>query len=272
MSEQARSFFELFLPDKAVALLSSRIGKFISIFLFVNSLTGALLALIYYHMSPEGASEQILLSTTIWTLFFVLIIVFGVISWLFLLARESQEVAQKESNRQTQRLVEEIEAHQVTDQYLQQAKELAEQASNAKTRYLTGISHELRTPLQSILGYAQLLLQQSPAPEQQKALQIMHRSGEYLADLLEGLLDISKIEAGRLEIYRNQVRLPELLDQIVDMFEPQAEAKGLLFSVRRTDSLPAYVIADEKRLRQILINILSNAIKYTVEGEVEFYG
>ncbi|WP_345425038.1 hybrid sensor histidine kinase/response regulator [Halioxenophilus aromaticivorans] len=270
LSEQAKDFFSLFMPNGAVALLSSRTGKFVFIFLCINLITGALLALIYYHMAPVSSAEQNLLRTTIWTLFFILTIVFGVISWLFLLARESQQVAQKESNRQTQRLMEEIEAHQITDQYLQQAKELAEQASNAKTRYLTGISHELRTPLQSILGYAQLLLQQSPKPDQQKALQIMRRSGEYLADLLEGLLDISKIEAGRLDIYRNEVRLPALLDQVVEMFEPEAQAKGLLFHYYPADSIPPYVIADAKRLRQILINLLSNAVKYTVVGEVTF--
>ncbi|WP_317931483.1 ATP-binding protein [Halioxenophilus sp. WMMB6] len=270
LSVQTRQFFELFLPPRMAATINSRVGRFVAIFLCVNMLTGALLSLIYYHMHPTDAAQQQLLGTTIWTLFFVLMIVFGVISWLFLLAHESQEVAQKESNRQTQRLVEEIEAHQITDQSLQQAKELAERASSAKSRYLTGISHELRTPLQSILGYAQLLQQNNPNNDQQKGLRIIRRSGEYLADLLEGLLDISKIEAGRLDLYRNQVKLPELLDQVVEMFAPQAEAKGIEFRFNRPANLPAHVITDEKRLRQILINLLSNAIKYTVEGEVEF--
>ncbi len=270
LSDQAQHFFQLFLPRSIANKINSRIGRFVGIFLCINLLTAALLSLIYYHMSPTTGDEKALLGTTIWTLFFILMIIFGVISWLFLLAHESQEVAQKESNRQTRRLIEEIEAHQITDQYLQQAKELAEKASSAKTRYLTGISHELRTPLQSILGYAQLLQKNNNAPEQQKGLQIIYRSGEYLADLLEGLLDISKIEAGRMDIYRNQVKLPDLLDQIVELFAPQAENKGLEFIYQRPKNLPAVVIADEKRLRQILINLLSNAIKYTIDGQVEF--
>jgi len=270
LSSQATQFFELFLPRKIAHKIDSRIGRFAGIFLCVNMLTAALLALIYYHMNPANPAEQQLLNTTVWTLFFVLMIVFGVISWLFVLAHESQEVAQKESNRQTRRLIEEIEAHQITDQSLQQAKELAERASSAKTRYLTGISHELRTPLQSILGYAQLLQQNTPNSDQQKGLQIIRRSGEYLADLLEGLLDISKIEAGRMDLYRNQVRLPELIDQIVELFSIQAKDKGLEFIYVAPKHLPSVVITDEKRLRQILINLLSNAVKYTVHGEVTF--
>lgn len=270
-SEQLLGFFNLFLPRRIVEALDSRTGHFLGIFLCVNILTGAMLSLIHFHLAPVDAGQAELLDRTIWTLFFVLMIIFGVISWLLLLVNESREVAQKESDRQTQRLTDEILAHQKTDQSLQRAKEMAERASNAKSRYLTGISHELRTPLQSMMGYAQLLSQGlNVLPEQKKALQIIRRSGEYLTDLIEGLLDISKIEAGRLDIYRNKVNLTELLDQLVEMFAPQAQDKGIGFNYLRSSLLPQLVIADEKRLRQILINLLSNAIKFTVSGQVDF--
>ncbi len=271
-SSQAIDFLKTFLPDGIVRLVDSRLGRFAAALFCVNVLIGGLLALVYSHMQPLNPSEAALLTQSLWSLFFILLIVSGIVAWWFLLTHESRVVAQKESNRQTRLLLDEVEAHQETDRALQLAKEHAESANNAKSRYLTGISHELRTPLQSILGYAQLLQQRPDIPEQhQGALQIIRRSGEYLTDLIEGLLDISKIEAGRLDIYRNRVKLPELIDQMVEMFAPQAEAKGITFYHHIHDQLPKVVMSDEKRLRQILINLLSNAIKYTEKGRVDFH-
>ncbi|KEA61784.1 Two-component hybrid sensor and regulator [Marinobacterium lacunae] len=270
-SAQLIGFLRLFLPRSIVRTINSRFGRFVGMLLPVNLLLGALLALVYRQMQPEDPVQVELLSQTLWTLFFVLLIASGVITWFFLLAHESRWVAQKESNRQTRKLIREIEAHEQTDLALQQAKEQAERANAAKSRYISGISHELRTPLQSILGYAQLLADQPETPVRMKpGLNTIHRSGQYLADLIEGLLDISKIEAGRLELYRNQVQLPELIDQFADMFAMQASGKGIAFHCRILDPLPQLVIADEKRLRQILINLLSNAVKYTASGQVEF--
>ena len=108
------------------------------------------------------------------------------------------------------------------------------------------------------------------ADEHKRGLKIIHRSGQYLTDLIEGLLDISKIEAGRLDLYRNQVRLPELIDQLSQMFTVQANQKHLVLNCRIHNPLPDVVIADEKRLRQILINLLSNAVKYTPSGTIDF--
>lgn len=268
-TDQAFDLFRKILPERLVTQVDPRVARFLGIFGTITLLTGALLSLIYYQMAPADTVQAALLQRTVWTLFFTLMIVFGVISWLFLLARESREVAQLESNRQTRRLIEEIEAHQITDQYLQEAKEHAERANQAKSRYLGGISHELRTPLQAIMGYAQLLSDRENTPDLQKGLRIIRRNSEYLNDLIEGLLDISKIEAGRLELYRNHVKLPELLDQLTEQFSRIAEAKGLQFVQRRSGSLPQSVVADEKRLRQILTNLLSNAVKYTENGSVE---
>lgn len=269
---QLNHWLASFAPAAVVKALNSRISRFVFILMSVALLNGAFLALIYSHLKPDSAAAADLLRTTIWMIFYALMIISGVISWLILLAHESRLVAQQESNRQTRLLIDEIDAHQETDKALQAAKELAERANNAKSRYLSGISHELRTPLQSILGYAQLLSQKDDIPQQhQHPLGIIRNSGEHLAGLIEGLLDISKIEAGRLDIYRNQVRLPELLDQLVQMFTQQAQLKGLAFHFHLHHRLPKIVITDEKRLRQILINLLSNAVKYTDEGRVDFH-
>jgi len=259
------------LSGKAVRAVNSRLGRFMGLLFITNLINAALLALVYEHMKPSLLSEQLILQQSLLTLFFIFLIVSGVISWLFLLAHETRVIAQMESNRQTRKLMREIEAHQQTDIALQQAKDLAEKANDAKSRYLSGISHELRTPLQSILGYAQLLAEKPDLSDSQsRGLNIIHRSGQHLADLIEGLLDISKIEAGRLDLHRNRVQLPELLEQLANMFKMQAQNKGIEFNFIVHDRLPKVVMADEKRLRQILINLLSNAVKYTQEGVVNF--
>ncbi len=271
VSRQAIHFLSLFLPRKLVRQINSRLGRFVGILFTVNLMNAALLAVIYRQMTPETPGETLLLTQTIWTLFFTLLIASGVISWLFLLAHESRVVAQKESNRQTRKLTREIEAHKETDLALQQAKELAERANDAKSRYLTGISHELRTPLQSVMGYAQLLADKPDTPaSHQNGLTIIQRSGQYLTDLIEGLLDISRIEAGRLDLFKGRVNLPQLIDQLTAMFEMQASQKNIRFSCRVQGPLPQWVNTDEKRLRQILINLLSNAVKYTQSGDVIF--
>jgi CheY-like chemotaxis protein len=141
----------------------------------------------------------------------------------------------------------------------------------AKSRFVVGVSHELRSPLNAILGYAQLLETDLSIPAARRdAIRIIRRSGEHLSGLIEGLLDISKIEAGRIDLYRDEVRLGEFLDQLVNMFRLQAQAKDIGFEFIRPDIMPQTVYTDERRLRQILINLLSNAIKFTANGSVTF--
>lgn len=237
-----------------------------------NSLNAALLTLVYLWLLPETADDIARLQHTLSWLFFLQLLVLNLICAFYVRAAERAEAAKLESSKQTHRLLQQISAHSHNDEQLQRAKELAERANEAKSRYLSGISHELRTPLQAILGYAQLLSQREEIqPRNRDAVQIIKRSGEHLADLIEGLLDISKIEAGRLEIYRNHVALPQLLEQLVQMFHPMAMDKGITFSCHIHNKLPEIVTTDEKRLRQILINLLSNAIKYTHQGSVEFH-
>ncbi|MDO8343637.1 MAG: ATP-binding protein [Cellvibrio sp.] len=270
-STQLSDFFKVFLPKSITTNINSRIGHFIVLVSFINGLSAILLSLIYFQTPIHAPETAALLEATLWKVFFLLVIITGVVSWLFVLAHESRVVAQEESQRQTRLLMEEIEAHERTDRALQTAKEEAEAANQAKSRYLTGISHELRSPLNAVLGYAQLLEKDPSMPAHRKdALGVIRRSGEHLADLIEGLLDISKIEAGRLDLHQDQVRIAVLMEQLVHMFRLQAEAKGLIFIYECKDRLPEFVRTDEKRLRQILINLLSNAIKYTDKGSVIF--
>lgn len=269
LREQLRHLYSNVLPQRYVRAVDSRVGRFLFTVGAIALLTWLLMALIYVQMNPSDGNEQALLREALISLYFILVVVFSVLSWLFLLTQESREIAQHESNRQTARLIKEVEAHEVTDKELQGAKEAAEQANQAKSRYLSGISHELRTPLQSISGYAQLLSQKGSIDEfQAKGLNIISRNTDYLADLIEGLLNISKIEAGRLDLYRKRINFIEFLVQIEEIFEPMARAKGINFSMQRSEKLPIYVTADEKRLRQILINLIGNAIKYTEKGSV----
>jgi signal transduction histidine kinase/CheY-like chemotaxis protein len=209
------------------------------------------------------------MDNALWVLFFMFSILAGVLVWLFLLTNESRVVAQQESYRQNKRLLAEIEAHNRTDRELQAAKEHAEAASLAKSRYLSGISHEFRTPLQSILGYAQMLrIDKEMDRGRRRAVDVIHRSSEHLADLIEGLLDVSRIESGRIELRSEVVDLPELLNQMEQIFRPLAAAKGIAFYIRIDRQVPTFVNADAKRLRQILTNLLSNAVKFTAAGEV----
>ncbi len=266
-ADQAQGVLARLFPETVLQQLNTGLAHFAVLLVLINGVIGALLAFIFFQTPVVDAASRELMAGTLWKVFFILLIITGILIWLFVLANESRRVAQEESNLQNRRLLAEVEAHEVTDRELQLAKERAEAANQAKNRYLTGISHELRSPLNAVLGYAQLLEKDPEIPKgRQPALEVIRRSGEYLADLIEGLLDISKIEAGRLELQFTDVRMDLLLDQVVQMFELQAAKKGLKFRVHYTHEVPRWVRADEKRVRQILINLLSNAIKYTREG------
>jgi signal transduction histidine kinase len=201
--------------------------------------------------------------------FFASFIILSIVSWLVVLAQESRQAAEEESKRQTALLMQEIEAHRRTDAALQKAKEAAESANLAKSRYVVGLSHELRSPLNAISGYAQLLEQDRAVQDRARdQIRVVRRSAQHLSGLIDGILDISKIEAGRLHLSRDEVRIVDFLDQLVAMLRMQAAEKGLEFVFRRPERLPPLIYADEKRLRQVLINLISNAIKFTRKGEV----
>ncbi|SHO67543.1 Signal transduction histidine kinase [Pseudoxanthobacter soli DSM 19599] len=265
---QAISALSTVLPEHVVARFNSRIGQYAWVMALFALVIGGLLVIIYTVVTSTGEVHGDIVGRTLWAAFFILMIIAGISGWFFVLANESRRVAQEESMRQNTLLLREIAAHRRTDAALQKAKEIAEAANLAKSRYVVGLSHELRTPLNAVLGYAQIL-ERDPAfpPRRIGGLQSIRRNAEHLSGLIDGLLDISKIEAGRLQIQRNEVRIGEFLEQLVDMFRLQARAKGLDFRFEAA-RLPEVVVTDEKRLRQILINLLSNAIKFTERGHV----
>jgi signal transduction histidine kinase len=265
-AEQLVGFMGRVLPARVAASLNSRGGQFAGLLVVFNLATGLLLSFIFHQYSGVAPTEHEVIRTTLWLVFLALGVLSGVTAWLIVLTHESRRTAERESARQTAMLMEEIDAHRRTDAALQKAKEVAEAANVAKTRYIVGISHEIRTPLNSIFGYAQLLERASPAP-MESAVRVIRRSAEHLSDLVDGLLDISRIENGLLRLNRDTLHLPDFLEQIVDMFRLQAATKGIVFQYIRPAHLPAHVHSDRKRLRQILINLLSNALKYTEAGQ-----
>ncbi|AFZ20020.1 ATP-binding response regulator [Allocoleopsis franciscana] len=152
---------------------------------------------------------------------------------------------------------------------LAKAKEAAEVANVAKSTFIANMSHELRSPLNVILGFTQLMTKSSTlAPEQRENLSIIARSGEHLLTLINQVLDLSKIEAGRTTLNETNFDLHRLLDDLEDMFQLKADERHLQLVFERNSDIPQYVRTDEVKLRQILINLLNNAIKFTQEGGV----
>ena len=167
-------------------------------------------------------------------------------------------------------------AHDVTERARREeevrvAREQAEQANRAKSRFLANMSHELRTPLNGILGYAQILKRdQGLNATQKNGIEVIQESGEHLLTLINDVLDLAKIEAEKLDLYISPLPLRDLLNNVVDIIRIRAEEKGLSFFYDPLPGLPTVVYGDEKRLRQILLNLLGNAVKFTDTGSVTF--
>ncbi len=158
------------------------------------------------------------------------------------------------------------------EQQLKLAIEDAKNANKAKSIFLARMSHELRTPLNAILGFANILKKSMNATIQEKDnLNIIKKSGEHLLNIINEILELSKIEAGKIEIYAKNFNFFELVKEIEDTFTFRCEGKNLKFNINLANNLPNFIKADEQRLRQILINLLGNSLKFTNEGEISLY-
>lgn len=166
-------------------------------------------------------------------------------------------------------LINDLSDYKQTEIALQQAKEHAEVANQAKSTFLANMSHELRTPLNGILGYAQILQRDnSLSAQQQHGLNIIEQSGNHLLALINDILDLAKVESGKIELHETGFNLPSLLSSVSEIITIRAQYKGIHFYLESANSLPKSVYGDERRLRQILLNLLGNAIKFTDQGNV----
>ncbi len=274
LSAQWSAALRWLLPRRAWPYLDTGLGHFLLLMLIIVPLLASVFGLLYHQemgaLVDMAPSESALRSGFL-KAYMALLVIAGLVAWWLVLAHKSRQVAQEESNRQTHLLMREIESHRQTDEALQQAKRMADQANQAKSRYISAISHELRTPLNSILGYAQLMGEDSAIPPHRKqAVNVIKRGGEHLLSLIEGTLDIARIEAGKLTLNVKPMQFADCVHEMAGMFELQATAKGLGFRFEASGNLPELVRADEKRVRQILINLLGNAIKFTSAGQVCF--
>ncbi|MDR0701053.1 MAG: response regulator [Azoarcus sp.] len=268
LAAQCSALLDRWLPTRLRRLLSAGLGQYLLLMSSVAAILALVLGTLHYHEisagAPAGRLDAVLLRV-----FIVLMLLSGIGAWWMVLTHKSRQVAQEESNRQTRLLMQEIESHRRTDLQLQNARRAAEHANQAKSRYVTSISHELRTPLNSLLGYAQILDgDETIPPHRRAAVGVIKKSGEHLLSLIEDTLDIARIESGRFTLDIRPLAFPAFIQQLTGMFELQARDKGLDFHFDLDGALPAVVRADEKRLRQILINIIGNAVKYTPSGAI----
>jgi len=268
--EQFVLLLSRWLPHRVSMPMAMRVGQYFMVLTGMVSTFGLMIWLLYAQilLRPEDTPSDpatLLLKVSVG-----LVLLSAIAAWWLVLTNESRHVAQEESDRQNQLLQSEIDAHRRTDAALKSAKEEAERANFAKSRFLTGMSHEMRSPLNSIIGYSQLLLRQRQgiADGHRDSVAAIYRSGEHLTSLVDGLLELSRIEAGKLRLELEPVNLRETLDDIVRMFSPQAKKAGLSFHYELSGTLPQRVHTDAKRLRQIIINLLGNAIKFTECGSV----
>ncbi len=275
LSAQWSAVLRWVLPKRSWRYLDTGLGHFLLLTLIIVPLLAAVFGVLYQQelraLADAGLLQaaQAALKSGFLKAYMALLVLAGIVAWWLVLAHQSRKVAQEESNRQTHLLMREIELHRETDRALQAAKQNADAANQAKSRYISAISHELRTPLNSILGYAQLMGEDSSVPPHRKqAVAVIKRGGEHLLSLIEGTLDIAHIEAGKLTLHARPMRFADTMQELADMFELQAQEKGLDFCFEPTGQLPEVVRADEKRVRQILINLLGNAIKFTARGQV----
>ena len=276
LSTQWSGALRWLLPRRIWPYLDAGLSHFLLVMLVIVPLLATVFGLLYHQelqtlteLTQVGMPVDHSLRAGFLKAFMSMLVVACIVAWWLVLAHKSRQVAQEESNRQTHLLMREIEMHRQTDEALQKARQVAERANQAKSRYISAISHELRTPLNSILGYAQLMGEDAGVPpHRRQAVSVIKRGGEHLLSLIEGTLDIARIESGKLTLVLKPMLFADCVHEMAGMFELQAADKGLGFHFETEGGLPEIVRADEKRVRQILINLLGNAIKFTSTGQV----
>jgi signal transduction histidine kinase/CheY-like chemotaxis protein/purine-cytosine permease-like protein len=286
----ARNFIHAFAKEQLAPRLSMRVRRFLRVFLTVAGVVAAMFWL-FFMLSGVPASLRPALVGTFVKLYAGVLVLIGVGSFWLVLSWESRELIEEELDRQNVELQQEITEHKKTEEALSLAKEkadevnrqlsvamwqaeamakAAEAANRAKSQFVANMSHELRTPLNAIIGYSEML-QEDAADLEKPAfvadLQKIHQAGSHLLGLINDVLDLSKIEASKMDLYTEPFDLQALLDEVASALRPMAAKHEDTLEIERPDE-PFTMHSDLTKARQILYNLLSNAVKFTRGGAI----
>jgi len=183
-------------------------------------------------------------------------------------SRDELQLIAQELNKTMEFIKDTLEKLKLSNEQLKKASIIAQQANKMKSEFLANMSHEMRTPMNAVLGFTELLMAEEDNPEKRKYLSTIYKSGEHLLNLINDVLDLSKIESGKLETFKVPYSPRELLKNLVETYIPLASSKELHLAYNIDEAIPEYLLGDELRIRQILTNLISNAIKFTETGYV----